>query len=73
MEVNVEIPDEVEDDSKTVPCEICKKRFSNSQELGIHKLSCEKKCSDSSKASSTITSAIGANHATKTSDDISST
>ena len=43
MEINVEIPNEVEDDSKTVPCDICKKRFSNTQGLGTHKLSCEKK------------------------------
>ena len=25
MRVNVEIPDEVEDDSKTAPCDICQK------------------------------------------------
>ena len=43
VEINVETPNEVEDDSKTVPCDICKKRFSNTQGLGTHKLSCEKK------------------------------
>ena len=70
--VNVEIPDEIEDDSKTVPCDICKKRLSTTHGLGMHKLTCKKKCSDSSKSSSTITSATGANHATKISDEISS-
>ena len=50
MEVNVEIPDEVEGDSETVPCHICKKRFINTQSLATHKLSSEKKCSDSFKS-----------------------
>ena len=27
VEVNVEIPNEVEDDSETVPCDICKNTF----------------------------------------------
>ena len=73
VKVNVEIPDKVEGDSKTVPRDIFKKRFSNTQGLETHQLCCEKKCSDSSKSSFTITSAIEANHATKISDDILST
>ena len=72
IRVNVEIPDEVEDDSKTAPCDICQKRLSNTHGLGMHKLTCKKKCSDSSKSSSTITSATWANHARKISSKISS-
>ena len=73
VEVNVEIPNEVKDDSKIVPCDICKKLISNTQGLGKRRLSCEKNCSDSSKSSSTIASAAGANYATNISDDILST
>ena len=50
--------------TKTLPCDISKKWFSITQDFGINKLSWEKKCSDSSKSSSTITSTVGANHGT---------
>ena len=73
VKVNVEISDEVEDDSKTVPFDVCKNLFFITQGLKTHKLSCEKKCSDLSKPSSTITSATVTNHATKISVDILST
>ena len=73
VKVNVEISDEVEDDSKTVPFDVCKNLFFITQGLKTHKLSCEKKCSDLSKSSSTITSATVTNHATKISVDILST
>ena len=38
--VKIEPPEDVHDKSKNVECSICKKKFFNTQGLGVHKLIC---------------------------------
>ena len=38
--VNIEFPEDVPDKSKKVECSICKKKFFNTQGLGVYKLIC---------------------------------
>ena len=38
--VKIELPEDVTDKSKKIECSICKKKFFNTQGLGVHKLIC---------------------------------